>query len=454
MSSSSSTGIQNDAFDFSYADGEENEIPMINDEDLADVNDDIDLRSNAPEDESVVHRMNDDIYPDKEAAMPSKEGGVIDDEIVREVLRSADEQIENENQNRIKKIIGLAIIAILSIFTITSIAFSGSKEKEIEDMIEKTGSAYDFEDKKDVVTINDKNDQDDIGIDLFVPALSNKLKNLKATPFDSSRGEIPIFWNVPSTGAVVQSVMTSCLKLVLASNHLSSDNEVLMVHNINGNLYVNVDLSVAPGIERAADLDLSKSGLADVYVTPHLNYVTNLLLGKKHGGRLFTVLRHPVDRAVNSYHTFMSETNTTLPFLEYAANYADSDWLTRFLSNERFAPISAGHLEVAKTILSQKCLIGIYSKLEESLERFETYFGWKVSGPRAPSSELCHETAIQNSHHRDSSAAMSIMNVNLTLGSPAYDLLIERNKYDLELYWYAYELFIEQKDLITNTRGI
>jgi hypothetical protein len=62
----------------------------------------------------------------------------------------------------------------------------------------------------------------------------------------------------------------------------------------DGRPRVNVDLSHASGIERAASLGLATSNFANVFVSPHLYDVTHLLLDEKiHRGRAFILIQNP-----------------------------------------------------------------------------------------------------------------------------------------------------------------
>lgn len=54
-------------------------------------------------------------------------------------------------------------------------------------------------------------------------------------------------------------------------------------------------------MERAKKLGLAQSGLADLIVTTYV-YEANDLFDTQHRGRLFSVFRHPVDRAISMFH--------------------------------------------------------------------------------------------------------------------------------------------------------
>lgn len=58
------------------------------------------------------------------------------------------------------------------------------------------------------------------------------------------------------------------------------------------------------GILRAKTMNLGSSGLVDVISTPFLFETVNIFKGTREAGKCFTMLRHPVDRAISMYHHF------------------------------------------------------------------------------------------------------------------------------------------------------
>ena len=125
-------------------------------------------------------------------------------------------------------------------------------------------------------------------------------------------------------------------------------------------------------------------------------------------------------------------------------DYLEDNILTRTLAGKNYNDnyvLGANDLAKAKEILSRKFVIGIFESqesLEDSLERFETFFGWNLGSD-----------SINNMHsscrYEVVSGAMSRhYNVNAGLpanGSPAYMALEEKNMIDIELYNFARFLF-------------
>ena len=65
--------------------------------------------------------------------------------------------------------------------------------------------------------------------------------------------------------------------------------------------FVNVDTITVGGILRASEMGFADSGLADAVITPLL-YEANALFTPTAKGRLFTVFRHPVERAISMFY--------------------------------------------------------------------------------------------------------------------------------------------------------
>jgi hypothetical protein len=77
--------------------------------------------------------------------------------------------------------------------------------------------------------------------------------------------------------------------------------KTIAIVNVDGSNFVNVDTTTIEGIERAKQMNLAGSELAEVIVIQHL-YEAEKLFDPIHRGRLFAVFRHPVDRAISMFY--------------------------------------------------------------------------------------------------------------------------------------------------------
>ena len=283
------------------------------------------------------------------------------------------------------------------------------------------------------------------GEKITLPSTVNVLANLME-PVATS--DIPIFWHIPrSGGSTVKDITTSCLMLVQASQVgvaiSKDDTELKVVEDIEGGKFMNVDTTTPHGINRAVQFGLASSPDLDLVVTPYVYLVTKLF-DENHRGRMFTIMRHPIDRAVSLFHA-MKVNKHTKSMLEdvtleaYAkGSMVENNWMTRFLANQQNGELTLQHETIAKELLRTKFLIGILKYKDTSMSRFESYFGWKVQTQKGMD---CRERLL------DWNWSSKNIHPIVDTKSNAYKLLEQQNEYDIRLYEYAEKLFHDQEIL-------
>ena len=120
------------------------------------------------------------------------------------------------------------------------------------------------------------------------------------------------------------------------------------------------------------------------------------------------------------------------------SEHLQDNFLTRTLSRNRDAPLTHADLDVAKEVLKRKFVVGLYDDFEESVHRFEAFFGWKLTD----SSSSCQSKIIQREMDLDYNDFDSIPY------DSAYTAIAEKNREDLELYKYAEYLYKYQKRVL------
>ncbi|KAL7552674.1 hypothetical protein ACHAWF_015929 [Thalassiosira exigua] len=264
--------------------------------------------------------------------------------------------------------------------------------------------------------------------------------------------DVPFYWHVPrSGGGTTNDVLGSCLHLTLAADAGGSGGrgkeETLKVLHFSKQVsYVNVDTSTHQGISRAKNLDLVSSGMADVVISPLLHDAATLFTPARQG-RMFAIFRHPVERAASLFY-FIQETQwkqlgtrndqfadiTIEQF--YSNGFAENNWMTRFLTNELTKPeLTEDDLNVAKEVLRWKCLVGLLEEKGETFDRFQKYFGWE---PKDETERSCLEKKLNWAW------PMKHKHPTIEEDSRASRLIVGANKFDLRLYQYAKELFVQQ----------
>jgi len=251
--------------------------------------------------------------------------------------------------------------------------------------------------------------------------------------------EIPFFWHIPrGGGSTVQDIMGACLDITAASDVGAqfghADDEALNILRLNGGKYVNVDATTVEGIERTKRLNAIESGFIEVAVSPLL-FAASTLFTPMYNGRMFTMLRDPIERAVSMFYYLGYD---DLELQDYAkTKLIDNNWMVRSLTNKLEGYLTLHDLHAAKEVLRRKCLIGLLKEKHVSLKRFEIYFGWEDRAKR-PGAEECREKLLSWGWPQKNNHPL------LEPGSEAYQLLRTKNALDIELYDYAKELFVQQ----------
>jgi len=180
------------------------------------------------------------------------------------------------------------------------------------------------------------------------------------------------------------------------------DKELQVITAPDGAKLVNVDTTTVEGLERAAQMGFAQSQLADVVVTPHFYPASMTLFDSDHKARLFTMLRHPIHRALSMYNYLKTADwepthDPRMAYMgveEYAkSEHVENNWIIRFLTGEMDGTINESHLNIAKQMLSDYCLVGLMDEKEESMKRFEAYFGLEFTSPE---SQTCRDDLLSS----------------------------------------------------------
>ena len=124
------------------------------------------------------------------------------------------------------------------------------------------------------------------------------------------------------------------------------------------------------------------------------------------------------------------------------SNVIENNWITRQLSKEPFGELSDSHLKYAIEVVKHKFLVGLLSKLEESMSRFEKFFRWKYHvNPIVQ--EACREHLIG----RGANSNSKNIKERPIPGDPLWDLIANQNVYDIKLYQYIESLYELQESI-------
>uniref|UniRef100_A0A6T9YCJ9 Uncharacterized protein n=1 Tax=Asterionellopsis glacialis TaxID=33640 RepID=A0A6T9YCJ9_9STRA len=285
------------------------------------------------------------------------------------------------------------------------------------------------------------------------PDYENLFSRIQYPPSDI----LPLYWYVPNSGGrAVTEILTYCYVLTTASaiaaGHQSEPTLLVKMAEDNIGHFVNIDTTSLEGLQRAKQLGLVESRLAQTMVTPYLEQASTLFQHKTTTGRVFAMLRNPVLREVARYHhqltlpRYHPQYNQNIKRLhlnQYVeSSFVQENLLVKELANATHVhndEINELHLDTAKKVLERYILIGLFEDFEESLDRFDHYFGWK----KYDEFMTCRNNFLTSLEFRESSYSP----IPLSPESFEYKTLGERNWADVALYDYARSLFKKQKRL-------
>lgn len=213
-----------------------------------------------------------------------------------------------------------------------------------------------------------------------------------------------------------------------------------------------------------------------VHVTCFLQYEYLDTWTSEHPLRLFTMMRHPVDQAVSAFYylqdatwerSYAPETKGWTIAQYVAKGRYSTDFMTRMLidkRNERFhGELTEDDLQLAKNTLREKVLVGLMTRMEESIARFDAYFhiqprndpetvqsckngllGHGSSGTGGNGHESSHKDKVDTSTAAKPAKTNSHKHPKVLEGTDDWKLLADINKWDMKLWDYAVELFEEQ----------
>lgn len=145
--------------------------------------------------------------------------------------------------------------------------------------------------------------------------------------------DVPIFWHIPrSGGSLMINTAAYCMDLTQASNigalidpELAAFEQLTtVVDTSTGAKFINVDTASPEGLYKARNKvgDLASYPDLDLIITPYWFDAVELLLNYQNRGRMFVMMRHPIERAESMFHSLKATVETGAIVGDSLLNYA------------------------------------------------------------------------------------------------------------------------------------
>lgn len=274
-----------------------------------------------------------------------------------------------------------------------------------------------------------------------------------------------IFLHIPKAGGTsMKNLYGECYGMVLATGGAGRGHEhddKLMILPEYDRKFVNVETEDCEGIENAKKLHFAESGMVDVIFTMQFASVVSLF-SKDYQARFFTIFRHPIERAVSQFYYLQDATWETTyspetkgwSVQQYAeSHYASDNWVVRQLVNklDSQAELYDEDIELAKDILREKFVVGLITKMEESKDRFDKYFGFGFDENEETDACVARVLGLPSARKDETQTTNSHPHPKVLPNTPEWEALLKINMFDLELYEYAVALFEEQAILFEDS---
>lgn len=201
------------------------------------------------------------------------------------------------------------------------------------------------------------------------------------------------------------------------------------------------------------------SGKVDIVFSSHPGFAIKHLFDPSHKARAVTMFRHPIDRLVSKfYYLQVADWEKTyrpdwkdMDVLDWAKGHnSDNNHMVAKLAGKvQGMEVTETDLNVAKATLRQRFFVGLMEEMEESIRRFDALMGIDDDTVMNRKHQGCTKLYFGERQNKINSNR----HPELEKGSPAWEFLAEKNKFDVELYEYALVLFDEQREIIDSYSG-
>ena len=259
--------------------------------------------------------------------------------------------------------------------------------------------------------------------------------------------DVKFFWHIPRTGGLtLKNIMNYCYGLRRPEQ---LDGEASMEYVRNNIL--NMDTNSPDGLQISYENNIVNSNMIDVIAS---NYFLSgsALFDEGHYGKAFTILRHPVEIAVSLFfhrRKYIAAFKA-MTFYDYvdSEGYMDN-WMVRQLTGTMpWVELTEKHLDQAKLAMKEKLFIGVLSEMPETLRQFKAHFGWRELDMEDTPEGFIRERTCEQQHLDEDDMANQLDHPGIPggHGGRTWKIIIDKERWDMGLYYYGLELFAEQRN--------
>lgn len=256
---------------------------------------------------------------------------------------------------------------------------------------------------------------------------------------------IPYFWKIPYSYQPIDDIIMNCFGAT----------EIKQTNNPN-RLFSEISIPSRFGREPSKVLtSLAAYNSNQIFATQQVK------------GMVFAMMKNPVHSTIDAYRDFISSSSSSnsqmpMPIEEYMkSKYFEDNWMTRTLTgkslelngdsdmsgneentahndNDARKEVTQDDLDFAMRVMSQKVLVGLYPQMQEYVGRLERF----LSLDAADAGILkCRQDVFASALHTVSNSRYPPEN------TPLWNAIYSKNKFDMQVYKYAGDLFEEESTL-------
>ena len=259
--------------------------------------------------------------------------------------------------------------------------------------------------------------------------------------------DLVFFWHIPRTGgATLKNILNFCYGLRRAEQ---LENEPSMEYVRNNIL--NMDTASPDGLRVSYEQNIVNSNMLDM-ISSNYFLSGSALFNEGHFGKTFTILRHPVDLALSLFF----HRRKYIPVYNQITvhDYVSSDgymdnWMVRQLTGTMpWVELSEKHLEQAKLTMKTKIFIGVNTEMDETIRQLKAHYGWEDIDKKnwPPGFEKPYEETCEYKYLEERANEINHPDIPGGRGGRTWKVFVEKEKWDMGLYYFGLELFAEQRN--------